>query len=104
MVGGAEDSKELLIDDQVRQSVFGVEDGTIDTSQAQIAVGGSEDLAVASRALDNLSGKSGRIGGRLEGNKELERLWPAGVADDDRVALHDGVRAAGKEGSAREKM
>ncbi|KAH0281826.1 hypothetical protein KCU91_g135, partial [Aureobasidium melanogenum] len=104
MVGGAEDSKELLIDDQVRQSVFGVEDGTIDASQAQSAVGCSEGLAMARCALDNVGNECSGIGGRLEGNKELERLRPAGVADDDGVALHDGVRAEGKKWSAREKM
>ncbi|KAH0373803.1 hypothetical protein KCU65_g378, partial [Aureobasidium melanogenum] len=96
-VGRIEDSKELFINDQVGQSVFGVEDRTIDNGQAQSAVGGIEGLAIASCALDDLGSESGGVEGRLEGNKEFKRLWPACVTDDDRVALHNGLHGLGPD-------
>jgi hypothetical protein len=88
-----EDSKELFVKDQVGQDVIGVEQWTVGAGKVQCVVYSIEYLAETRGALDNLNDKSGRGGRRLERHKELERLWPACVADDDRVALHDGVRA-----------
>jgi hypothetical protein len=62
MVGRVENSEKLFVDDQVTQSVLRVEDGTIDGSQAQSAVGGVESLTVANCALDNFGGEGGGIG------------------------------------------
>lgn len=89
-IGRVEDSEKLLVDDKVGEGVIGVEDRAIGAIKVQGAFGGIKSLAKTGCAPDNVCNERGRVGRRLEGHEDLEGPGPACVADDDRIALHDG--------------